>query len=76
MSIPDYIVSRIVVDEQMQRQFHNAPDAELPESGRHTLPARVSTARHHLSASIHAIADRIEPQPVNPTPGAASAPIR
>lgn len=68
MSIPDYIISRAVLDEVIQRQFRDTPDHDLPEPRRRNEGERFATTRQRLSATLHAIADRIDRQPADPAP--------
>lgn len=77
MSTPDYIITRTVLDEQMQRQFRDTPNADLSEPWhRPTGPGRFTTARRQPSAALHTVANRIDPQPANPAPGTATGPAR
>lgn len=66
MTTPDYIISRMIAEEHQQRQVRSTPDSDLPEprprSG--TGSDRFALLRRQMSAALHAVADRIEPQPV------------
>jgi hypothetical protein len=67
MSIPDYIISRTIAEERQQRQAQNTPTTDLPEprprSG--NVSDRFAAPRRWMSASLHTVADRIAPQPLN-----------
>lgn len=63
MNIPEYMISRPLVETWMERQFQDAPDGGRPEPPRH--PRRTTTAlRLRLSAAIHAVAAAIDPKPL------------
>jgi hypothetical protein len=66
MTVPDYIISRTIAAEHRQRQLRDTPDTDLPEPRPRSAKSsdRITIVRRQMSAALHSVADRIEPQPV------------
>ena len=76
MSIPDYMIVRTAVEQQMGHQVRDTSTADAQRPSRPEGPGRFATARRQLSISLRAIADRIEPRPMDPTPGTITGSAR
>jgi hypothetical protein len=75
MSIPDYIISRTIAEEQQLNQFRTTPDADLPHPRpREESPhGRLATMRRQLGAAMRILAARIEPEPAGSRCGSMAA---
>jgi hypothetical protein len=71
MSIPDYVMTRTVIENHMRRQSQDTPDWTRPLEPAPERPGRLTALRHDLSEALHALASRVELRP-DCTPGTAT----
>lgn len=67
MSIPDYMITRTVLEEHMHKQFQETPDQPRHEPTDPPRTGRLIMVRKRLSAALQAAAAAIEPSSPAPS---------
>ncbi|HYH13032.1 MAG TPA: hypothetical protein VD789_11805 [Thermomicrobiales bacterium] len=66
MGIPDYHISRIILEEHMRRQFEDDPREDRRRRYDHERPRIATSLRAVLSGAIYRLATAIDPAPTAP----------